>query len=101
MQLKPVEHHPGARLDAVEAFEWYELHEAGLGARFQEKLAAAEKFIRRNPMLGHPHKFETRKWPLKVFPYTLIYSNEPDLILVLAVAHYSRAPDYWYRRLTH
>jgi toxin ParE1/3/4 len=99
MKLKPVEYHPGARLDAVLAFEWYEMHEAGLGTRFHEELAKAEKFVRRNPLLGHPHKFETRKWPLKVFPYTLVYSIEPDLILVLAVAHYSRAPGYWHRRL--
>ena len=98
MKLKPVEYHPGARLEVIKAFEWYELHEAGLGVRFQEELAEAEKFVRHNPLLGQPHKLETRKWPLKVFPYNLVYSNEPDLILVLAVAHYSRVPDYWRRR---
>lgn len=99
MKLKPVEHHPGVRLDVIKAFEWYETHEAGLGARFQKELAAAEKFVRRNPLLGQPHKFGTRKWPLKVFPYILIYSDEPDLILVLAIAHFSRASGYWHRRL--
>ena len=101
MRLKPVEYHPGARLDVISAFDWYERHEAGLGSRFQKELAAAEKFVRHNPLLGDPHKFETRKWPLKVFPFNLIYSDEPDLILVLAVAHYSRAPNYWYRRRAH
>jgi toxin ParE1/3/4 len=101
MKLKPVEHHPGARLDVIEAFEWYELREADLGVRFQGELAAAEKFVQRNPLLGQPFKFGTRKWPLKVFPYTLIYSIELDLILVLAVAHYSRVSDYWHYRLTH
>ena len=98
MKLKPVEDHPGARLDVLTAFDWYESREPGLGVRFQEELAAAEKFIRGHPSLGHPHKFETRKWPLKVFPFTLVYSEEPDLILVLAVAHYSRAQGYWQRR---
>ena len=98
MKLKPVEYHPGAQLDVISAFEWYELHESGLGTRFQEELLTAEKFIRRNPLLGHPHKLGTRRRPLKVFPYVLIYFDEPDLILVLAVAHYSRAPGYWHRR---
>ena len=31
------------------------------GVRFQEELAAAEKFVRRNPLFGNPHKFGTRK----------------------------------------
>jgi len=98
MKLKVVEYHPGAQLDVVKAFDWYESHEPGLGVRFQEELAETEKFIRSNPLLGHPHKFKTRKWPLKVFPYTLIYSDEPDLIFVLAVAHYSRTQRYWHHR---
>jgi hypothetical protein len=100
MKLKPVEYHPGARLDVVTAFDWYELRKPGLAARFQGELAAGEKFIRHHPLLGNPYKFETRKWPLKVFPYTLIYSDEPDLIFVLAVAHYSRAQGYWFNRLS-
>src|SRR5690348_9763108 len=99
MKSKPVEHHPGAQLDIVQAFEWYETREPGLGPRFQEELARAEEFVRCNPALGHPHKFGTRRWPLKVFPYALIFSVEPDVILVLAVAHYSRTSSYWHRRL--
>jgi len=98
MKSKPVEYHPGARLDVLTAFEWYETREPGLGVRFQDELAEAEKFIQRNPPLGHPHKFGTRKWPLKVFPFVLVYSEELDLILVLAVAHYSRAQGYWHHR---
>jgi toxin ParE1/3/4 len=95
MKSKPVEYHPGARLDAVEAQDWYELHEEGLGRRFQAALAAAEAFVRRNPSLGRPHEFGTRKWPLKTFPYTLIYSEEPAAIVIVAVAHFARDPGYW------
>ena len=54
MKLKPVEHHPAARLEVLEAFEWYELHEAGLGERFQAALAEAEFFIRTHPQLVCP-----------------------------------------------
>jgi toxin ParE1/3/4 len=98
MKLKPVEYHPGARLEIIEAFEWYELHEPGLGARFQDSVAEAEKFVRRNPQLGAPGRFGTRKWPLKTFPYNLIYSDEPSAILIIALAHFSRQPRYWRRR---
>ena len=95
MKSKPVEYHPGARLDIIEAFDWYELHEAGLGGRFHSALTEAERFVRGNPQLGRLYDFGTRRWSLKVFPYTLIYSDEPETMLIAAVAHYSRSPDYW------
>jgi hypothetical protein len=98
MKSKPIEHHPDARLEVVEAFDWYELHESGLGERFQSALKEAENFIRRNPQLGSPHKYGTRKRPLKIFPYNLIYSDEPEAVVILAVAHFSRRPDYWRQR---
>ncbi|HEU5123831.1 MAG TPA: type II toxin-antitoxin system RelE/ParE family toxin [Verrucomicrobiae bacterium] len=99
MKLKRVEYHPGARLEILEAFEWYEWHEPGLGVRFQAALAESENFIRRNPQLGTLGRFGVRKRPLKIFPYNLIYSEEPDAILVIALAHFSRHPRYWHRRL--
>jgi hypothetical protein len=99
MKLKPVEYHPGARLEIVEAFEWYELHQSGLGIRFQSALANAEEFIRRHPQLGTPGRSGVRKRSLKTFPYNLIYSEEPNAVLVLALAHFSRRPRYWHRRL--
>jgi ParE toxin of type II toxin-antitoxin system, parDE len=99
MKSKPLEYHPGARLDVLEAVEWYELHEGGLGARFQSALREAEKFVSTNPAMGHPHRYGVGRWPLKTFPFALIYSDEPEMILVVAVAHYSRRPAYWQRRI--
>ena|SRR6266850_3018366 len=99
MKLKPVEYHPGARLEAIDAFKWYELHESGLGDRFQAALSDTETFVRQNPQLGTPHTFGTRKRRLKIFPYILIYSEEPTAILILAVAHVSRRSSYWHSRI--
>ena len=44
--IKPVEQHPAARLELAEALDWYEWHQAGLGARFLEELQKAEQFSR-------------------------------------------------------
>jgi|SRR5580698_5858475 hypothetical protein len=99
MKSKPLEYHPGARTDVIESVEWYELHETGLGARFQAALREAEKFVSKNPALGFPHRHGVRRWPLKTFPFVLIYSDEPEAILVIAVAHLSRGPAYWRRRI--
>ena len=34
----------------------------------------------------------------KVFPYAVLYSIEPDYILVVAVMHCRREPGYWRNR---
>jgi hypothetical protein len=38
---------------------------------------------------------EIRKCLLHKFPYKLLYSIEADHILILAVAHQHREPEYW------
>jgi len=40
-----------------------------------------------------------RKCVLRKFRFSLIYSIERDSLLVLAVAHQSRRPGYWFRRV--
>ena len=99
MKSKPIEYHPAARLEIAEALEWYEWHEAGLGARFLSELGQSEHFIARQPSLGTPHRYSTRKRRMHIFPYNLIYADEPDAIWVLAVAHHARKPGYWLARL--
>jgi hypothetical protein len=34
-----------------------------------------------------------------VFPYGVLYTVEPDFILIVAVMHGSREPGYWKRRV--
>jgi len=35
---------------------------------------------------------------LKRFPYSLVFRDEPEYILVIAVAHHRRRSGYWSRR---
>lgn len=99
MKSKPIAYHPDAQLEYLEASEWYEWHEAGLGSRFLEELTQAEQFVSRQPSLGTPHRFDTRKRRMHFFPYNLIYTEELETIWMVAVAHCSRKPDYWVKRL--
>ncbi|MBE0545147.1 MAG: hypothetical protein IH623_27730 [Verrucomicrobia bacterium] len=69
MKSKPIEYHPAARLEMAEALEWYEWHEAGVGARFLFKLTETEKFVSRQPALGTPHRSGTRKRRMHIFSY--------------------------------
>ena len=99
MKSKPIEYHPAAQLEISEAAEWYEWHEAGLGVRFLEELTQAEQVVSRQPSLGTPHRFNSRKRRMHIFPYNLIYTEESETIWVIAVAHCARKPDYWLKRL--
>lgn len=55
--------------------------------------------ISENPYLGSPKEDGTRGWVLDGFEYTIYYVIKPDRILVAAVAHQSRRPGYWRKRL--
>jgi hypothetical protein len=42
--------------------------------------------------------FNIRRWPLETFPHGVLYHDEEDLILVLAVFHPKQAPEKWQKR---
>lgn len=55
--------------------------------------------VARNPEAWHPLGDGVRRCRLSRFPYGLIYAIDKDDIVVLAVAHLHRRPDYWRDRL--
>ena len=63
-----------------------------------EVLSAADR-IARFPEAWHLLGEGIRRRRLSGFPYGLIYSVDKGDILVLAVAHLHRRPDYWRDRL--
>jgi plasmid stabilization system protein ParE len=87
---------PGASQDVTGAVDWY-LHEAG-----PQRTQAIDAEMRRNldlilqmPLLGATAPLACRSWPLRRYPYTLVYRVEPNVIRVVAVAQQSRKPGYW------
>lgn len=92
--------HPGARRDFNLAVDRY-VAEAGkpTAARFIEEIEHLRSLILQNPRIGTPGRFETRRFVFKRFPYTLIYRVRGDVIEILALAHHSRRPDYWVKRV--
>lgn len=87
---------PAARLELVEATQWY-LDEGGaaLAARFERDITRAIQLLALMPGIGSPNYHGVRTWPLKDFPYTLVYRMVDDSLTVVAVAHQSRKPGYW------
>jgi len=91
--------HPEARAEFVAAIDGYEDREPGLGSDF-----AIEVHSTVDNILNFPHAWpvledDIRRCLIRRFPYGIIYSQDKDVIFILAVMHLHRDPDYWKDRL--
>ncbi len=76
----------------------YEARSPGLGAQFRREVERACWGITENPHLWRERPGGYRRLNLARFPYYLAFKIYPEFVLILAVAHASRHPDYWKRR---
>ncbi len=91
-----------AEAEMVEAARYYDEHQPGLGSDFLDKVDDAIGQI-----AGHSSRFgfyrgskAVRSVRLARFPYRLLFTIRTDRVLVVAVAHLHRHPDYWKNRLS-
>lgn len=90
--------------EAIEAAAWYEKERAGLGLEFSQAIDAAfdlleEEIIPLTDMPGVAGSRGAKRLVLKRFPYNVVVREFPEEIVVVAVAHHSRRPGYWRKRL--
>lgn len=93
--------HPDARAEYLEAIAYYEGQSPGLGADFAEAFEAALAFVLNHPQaasLVHPSGVRRRSFP-SPFLYSVLYAPEPSGLLIVAVAHHRRRPEYWRSRV--
>jgi toxin ParE1/3/4 len=90
-----LDYHPAASAELIEAGRFYEERKAGLGQAFLDCVESSLARLQRNPMLGWLNAHGRREWPVRRFPYLIIYRIEGSTLHVLAVAHTSRKPGYW------
>jgi len=88
-----------AAQELQDAVAFYELEQVGLGGRFKDEIRKAVRRIVDFPEAWSVERGEVRKCLLHRFPYKLLYSIEADHVLVIAVAHQHRRPDYWVERV--
>jgi toxin ParE2 len=88
-----------AEIELDEAIRWYETQESGLGQAFLIEVLSAADRVERFPKGWQSLDEGVRRCRLGRFPYGLIYTIDNDDVLVLAVAHLHRRPDYWRDRL--
>jgi len=89
-----------AREEFAEAVRWYDEQRAGLGAEFFDEVAATTAQLEARPEIGAAVSKDgpTRRLLVPRFPYQVVYRVAPDEIVILAVAHLRRRPNYWKNR---
>jgi toxin ParE2 len=88
-----------AREEIREAADYYAAISPELGNAFKLELRQLMRLVTTMPMAWPVSAEGTRKCLLTRFPYLVIYAPLPDELLVLAVGHQHRRPEYWRERL--
>jgi plasmid stabilization system protein ParE len=86
-----------AELDAAVA--WYEEKSQGLGDRFGR---AVQKLLRRivtTPQIFAFIREDARRATVRGFPFSVIFREADDQVVVLSVSHTSRDPKIWMDRI--
>lgn len=87
-----------AEKELGDAVRFYESKAEGLGLRFLNIIEKSLEMLIRFPELGVKITETRRRWLVPQFPFALIYEIEKDKILILAVSHLRRRPEYWKKR---
>jgi plasmid stabilization system protein ParE len=96
--VTPVSILRAAQADVRRAARFYAGEAPGLGAEFIAEIGRAFDRLAQHPEIGAPLRQGARKLLLRRFPFLVIYRVEPAQVLVLAIGHQRRHPDFWLGR---
>ena len=99
MTQRPVRFHGAARRELRKAVDRYDEQVSGLGDEFAAEVEHSVQLIATHSESGSPHRLGTRRVQVRRFPYRVVYAERNEEIVVLAVAHHRRTPEYWLRRV--
>ena len=91
--------HPLANKEVDEIVSLYDDIEESLGDEFFSELQNSISRILQFPNAWQKVWPSARRCLLNRFPYQLVYQERPDGLLIVAVMHLHREPNYWVDRL--
>ncbi len=89
-----------ARDELAEAKHFYNQQQPGLGDFFKREAETAVKLIQERPLAWQIEIDAVRRLIMNRFPYRILYIIRNEQIVVIAVAHQHRRPDYWADRIS-
>ncbi|MCG6659619.1 type II toxin-antitoxin system RelE/ParE family toxin [Halomonas campisalis] len=87
--------HPEAAHELREAVEYYEDIDPGLGYDFSVEVYSAIQRAVAYPLAWPVLVGDVRRALVRRFPYGVLYSEEEDTLLIVAVMNLHREPGYW------
>ena len=88
-----------ARSELLQANQYYASYSAAAADRFRRDMRSALRRMTAHPEAWHPLDGRFRRCQLTRFPYGVIYEQVGDELMIVAVAHLHREPDYWRRQV--
>jgi len=90
---------PKAKTDLIEARDWYQRQQFGLGETFADAVDETISRIQSMPKMYAVVFRNVRRAKVRTFPYLIYYRLLQERIEVLAVLHGSRDPKRWQERV--
>jgi len=90
--------HPEAEIELSNAIDYYEESRQNLGLEFAQEAFAAIRRIIDFPEAWQSMTSDTRRHLTNRFPFGIIYMIVEHEIVIIAVMHLNKAPDYWKKR---
>lgn len=91
---------PEAEEELEQAAATYYLVDERLGDRFDHSIEAMIEAIVANPTLWRERRAGYRRVNCQRFPYYVAYVIRGGTIVIVAIAHSHRRPEYWKNRLS-
>ena len=82
-----------------DAIRYYEIQQTNLGKQFQDDVKKSISRIKRFPKAYEVVRDEIRRCLLHKFSYSILYTIDEHNIVIIAISHQHRKPDYWLGRL--
>jgi hypothetical protein len=88
-----------ARRELNEAVHYYNAQRVLLGEEFRDEAWETVRRIKEFPQAWHPLGGSIRRCQMRRFPFGVIYEPTELEIVIIAIAHLHREPEYWRTRL--
>ncbi len=92
---KSIEYLSGARADFDEAFDWYAERSVGAAIRFASAVEVALEAVVKDPDRFPRVSGGCAYCALRRYPFRIVFRNDPQRLVVVAIAHAKRRPGYW------
>jgi toxin ParE1/3/4 len=87
-----------ALAEFMAAGRFYNQQVPGLGDAFVDEIEASIGVILSDPIVWRAVEDDVRRYLVHRFPYGIYYTIEDDAVVIWAVKHLHRDPDYWQHR---